>query len=216
MSITDELRGFARTFDHVWFKSDGTAIFTTGIPIDADRGDKYMFRIADRIDAEHESEISRAAQLLADAEKDRDFNYANWQDCKQRVLQHNITMNELSAEIERLKDELAHRIELLRDADGEPIHIGDVMEWVPYDDTYRPVIRTVSGVGDDVFFAWSDEKCNYAQYDAQAYRHHKQPTVEDVLREFVDEFNRDDTELCDEEIIERFAAKLRLAESEES
>jgi hypothetical protein len=37
------------------------------------------------------------------------------------------------------------------------------------------------------------------------------PTVEDVLQEFVSEFNRDDTELCDEEIIERFAAKLRLA-----
>ena len=42
-------------------------------------------------------------------------------------------------------------------------------------------------------------------------RHYHTPTVEDVLREFVDEFNRDDTELCDGEIIERFAAKLRLA-----
>lgn len=43
------------------------------------------------------------------------------------------------------------------------------------------------------------------------FRHYHEPTVEDVLREFVSEFNRDDTELCDEEIIERFAAKLRLA-----
>ena len=105
---------------------------------------------------------------------------------------------------------------LPKDADGEYIHIGDAMEWVRYEDDDQTIVRKVSAVGAGVFFAWSDEQGRYAQYDAQAYRHHKQPTVEGVLREFVDEFNRDDTELCDEEIIERFAAKLRLAESEES
>lgn len=200
MAITDELREYAKSSCGVMYSAY-----------------QVILAIANRIDAENESEISRAAQLLADAEKDRDFNYANWQDCKQRVLQHNITMNELSAEIERLKDELAHRIELLRDADGEPIHIGDVMEWVPYDDTYRPVIRTVSGVGDDVFFAWSDEKCNYAQYDAQAYRHHKQPTVEDVLEQFAVEVERAGGAFdVADDVWTRFAAKLRLAESEES
>ena len=45
--------------------------------------------------------------------------------------------------------------------------------------------------------------------------HHHEPTVEDVLREFVTEFNRDDTELCDDEIIERFAKRLQLAEVDE-
>ena len=41
------------------------------------------------------------------------------------------------------------------------------------------------------------------------------PTVEDVLTEFVTEFNRDDSELCDGEIIERFAKRLRLADKED-
>ena len=170
--------------------------------------------IADRIDAEHEREISRAAQLLADAEKDRDFNYANWQDCKQKVLQHNITMDELSAEIERLKDELAHRIEPPKDADGEPIHIGDVMEWVPYDSSYPSVIRKVVAVGVCVFFAWSDEKQGYAQYEALAYRHHPAPTVEDVLWEMADRCYADEDEPRDRDaIVAEYAAKLCLIDN---
>ena len=40
--------------------------------------------------------------MLADAEKDRDYNYANWQECKQKVLQGNITFDELNAKIEHL------------------------------------------------------------------------------------------------------------------
>lgn len=74
MAITDELREYARAFDHVWFKSDGTAIFTTGIPpIDADRGDKHMLRIADRIDAEH-AEAQRRWMAELDAAREQSFN----------------------------------------------------------------------------------------------------------------------------------------------
>ena len=108
MNITDELREWA----------------SVEVPY------KYghqLTAIADRIDVEHEKAMNRAGQLLADAESDRNCYYLNWQDCKQKVLQGNITFDELNARIESLEDELSHCIELPKDADGEYIHIGDVM-----------------------------------------------------------------------------------------
>lgn len=47
-------------------------------------------------------ELSRAATLLADAEDDRDENYANWMDCKQKALHKQVTIDELSAENAKL------------------------------------------------------------------------------------------------------------------
>ena len=184
MSITAELRQYTKHYSVAGSKKD-----------------TMLSSIADRIDAEHESKISRAAQLLADAEKDRDFNYANWQDCKQKVLQHDITMDELDAEIERLKDGLARCIALPVDADGEYIHIGDVME-------------TVGGKRFEVRFLTLTESewtVNSEGWFTERLRHHHAPTVEDVLEELLREYDRDDSELTNGEIIERFAAKLRLA-----
>ena len=97
------------------------------------------------------------------------------------------------------------------DADGVPIRVGDVVD-VGMDPRNNFTVAFVAldeiayadGVG-DLFTACS-----------RACHHHHAPTVEDVLRDFVSEFNRDDTELCDEEIIERFAAKLRLADGEDA
>lgn len=113
-------------------------------------------------------------------------------------------------------------IELPKDADGEPIHIGDLMEWVPYDSSYPSVIRKVVAVGACVFFAWSDEKHGYAQYEACAYRHHPAPTVEDVLWDMhvkLDEVaalhadeptDSDERERDVERILAEYAAKLQL------
>ena len=106
MSITDELREW-------WVRK---------FPIMDKELHKDFTAIADRIDAEHQKAMSRAGQLLADAEKDRDCNYANWQDCKQKVLQGNITIGELNAKIEHLMDELSHCV----DADNVPVCIGTV------------------------------------------------------------------------------------------
>lgn len=124
MSITDELRAWAK--GHLSKSS--------------------ILAIADCIDAEHEKAMSRAGQLLADAERDRDYNYANWQECKQKVLQGNIafdelyaTFDELNARIECLEDELSHRIELPKDADGEHINVGDDMEYANAPHTHAPV-----------------------------------------------------------------------------
>ena len=110
MSITDELRHEVANY-----------------PFRDNRDFALFEAIADRIDTEHEKAMSRAGQLLADVESDRNCYYVNWQDCKQKVLQGNITFDELNARIESLEDELSHCIELPKDADGEYIHIGDVM-----------------------------------------------------------------------------------------
>lgn len=197
MSITDELRKWAH--EH---------LYKSGIRSD-------LLAIADRIDVEHEKAMSRAGQLLADAEKDRDYNYANWQDCKQKVLQHNITLDELSADIERLEDELAHCIELPKDADGEYVRIGDKVTCARsvWQVTGLRLTGLAWGVCCTIFNDHGGSGTNV--YPPCDLRHYHAPTVEDVLREFVSEFNRDDTELCDEEIIERFAAKLRLAGSDD-
>ena len=110
-------------------------------------------------------------------------------------------------------------VELPKDADGECIHVGDVMELVSYDEDYRPVIRPVDAVGEQVFFAWSDEQGRYAQYEAHAYRHHHAPTVEDVLREFTDailEWSGKSGTVAEvgtwSDVAAEYATKLKLAE----
>ena len=100
-------------------------------------------------------------------------------------------------------------MELPMDADGVPIRVGDkVADW----DTPRLVVAVSE---DSICLAGYESDSYYRMRVAKNHRHHHKPTVEGVLREFVSEFNRDDTELCDEEIIERFAAKLRLADDGE-
>jgi hypothetical protein len=74
-------------------------------------------------------------------------------------------------------------VRLPKDADGEYVHVGDVMEWCDYDGEVK-VTCTVDAVGAGCFFAWDANNCRYAQKCANAYRHHHAPTVEDVLVDF--------------------------------
>ena len=92
------------------------------------------------------------------------------------------------------------------------------MEWVRYKDGDPTIVRTVSGIGNGVFFAWSDEQGRYAQYEAHAYRHYHEPTVEDVLREFANEVYADaDNEIRDRDFLcAKYAKRLRLAEGEDA
>jgi len=107
-------------------------------------------------------------------------------------------------------------VELPKDADNVPVSIGDRMEWVRYKDGDPTIVRTVSGIGNGVFFAWSDEQGRYAQYEAHAYRHHRAPTVEDVLREFADLVRKERVELATigEDTIAEYAKRLTLAEED--
>ena len=187
MSATDELRK--------WAKGSTLSSWTA----------ERLTAIADRIDAEHEKAMSRAGQLLADAEKDRDYNYANWQECKQKVLQGNITIDELSAEIERLKDELSHRIELPKDADNVPWNIGDHDE----DGNEVTELRLTS----DGWFVVTDGEWPYRP---ESKRHYHAPTVEDVLTEFGIDWEHESD--CEDRaaLLKEYASKLRLAEGEDA
>ena len=95
-------------------------------------------------------------------------------------------------------------------ADGEYIHIGDVMEWVQYDETNPSVVREVAAVGVDVFFAWDKTNKRYAQYEAHAYRHYHEPTVEDALRELcVAYMDTPFDDSCDTEFFAKYADLIR-------
>ena len=164
-------------------------------------------------------------------------NEADWNDWKADKLARDLRAiaNRIDAEHERLKQELPYTIDMVPitdetmaehgwvrlpvDADGKYIHIGDVMEWVRYEGSDQTIVRKVSGVGDGVFFAWSDEQGRYAQYEAKAYRHYHAPTVEDVLEQALNEAAMLDRpegywpSAADiTNIVNSLAAKLRLAD----
>ena len=113
----------------------------------------------------------------------------------------------------RIKSEM---VELPKDRDGVPIHVGDTL------DGYGKTIEVVEmryGRGGWVLI--SRDGSGYA--DTFAFAHHHEPTVEDVLREFADEMNQnlgmytgeaidaDEWRDADAKTVEKFAAKLRLA-----
>ena len=95
-------------------------------------------------------------------------------------------------------------IELPKDADGEYIHAGDVL------DGYGKTIEVVEmryGRGGWVLI--SRDGSGYADTFAFAHRH--APTVEDVLREMLDAWGELPSNATNEAIVAEFAAKLRLA-----
>ena len=135
----------------------------------------------------------------------------------------------LKCELDRVTGEMeehhawapeSHYMMLPKDADGVPIRIGDVMEWVDIDGEVE-VVCTVDAVGVGCFFAWDAANCRYAQKCANAYRHYHAPTVEDILRGVVElcrntwkegsafEFYDVDDVMKSGNIAE-YAAKLRL------
>ena len=96
------------------------------------------------------------------------------------------------------------------DDDGEVVYIGSLCKVYPFSAPAKKVrALRVSDFGWFVIFEDGSEEQRYR------VRVYKPPTTEDVLREFVTEFNRDDTELCDDEVIERFAKRLQLKEVDE-
>ena len=105
------------------------------------------------------------------------------------------------------------------DADGVPIHVGDVMEFT-YDPPQDQPLFEVSGFGADgtLFYAARSEVAPRKVTNATVVRHHHDPTVEDVLREFYvyaergKEHHREDV---DDAVLAEYAAKLRLAGEDE-
>ena len=95
------------------------------------------------------------------------------------------------------------------DADGEYIHVGDVME-------------TDNGIREVDVLQKSSRKWSiglvpvgggaFSWRDAETLCHHHAPTVEDVLREFFSRYVTTKPKEEDDAIIAEYAAKLRLAE----
>lgn len=146
MSITDELREFANRAETL----NTTAAITLRL-----RG------IADRIDAEH--------QKAEDEWKAKDGQswLSGYGECHTELMEGN---EAIAADLEE-----AGWVQLPKDADGLPIHIGDTLDG--YGKT--TVVKWLT-LGDD---GWSMTCENGLWFDFTAFTHHK-PTVEDVLREF--------------------------------
>lgn len=123
-------------------------------------------------------------------------------------------------------------IELPKDADGEYIHIGDMMEGVDKYDSLKEVMGEVTTISFDATFdpddsrsvgirVWSDDRRSYhtAYLDPRAsvYRHYHAPTVEDVLTEmFAKAIERGELTNGAAQTIAEYATKLRLAEGEDA
>jgi len=89
------------------------------------------------------------------------------------------------------------------DADGVPIHAGDVL------DGYGKTIEVVElRYGRSGWVIVSRDGNAYA--DCAAFSHHYATTVEDMLREFAKRWD-DPAHYAKGELVETFAAKLRLA-----
>lgn len=104
-------------------------------------------------------------------------------------------------------------VKLPVDADGVPIHVGDVMEW-PYGNGEF----IVEGIGRDVLF-YIDQDSNECEWTAVRNKrhHHYEPTVEDVLQEMLEQavgYSDAHTTVALNAIAE-YSAKLRLAGEDE-
>ena len=112
------------------------------------------------------------------------------------------------ATIEKIEQEVSERyMELPVDADGEAIHVGDVMEWPTTGETFEVV-----SIGDGTLFYIEDGNELADWTGASTKRHYHAPTVEDVLRDMLDSLDLDPTSHVDTgAVIAEYAEKLRLA-----
>ena len=96
-------------------------------------------------------------------------------------------------------------VKLPVDADGEVWRAGDEL----LDDG---MVCEVVGIGPNRLYYYVDATDTVEWTQADSRRHHHAPTVEDVLREFALAVCKDDALTIREGVVEKYAAKLRLAE----
>lgn len=73
-------------------------------------------------------------------------------------------------------------VKLPVDADGVPIHVGDVMEFSRFDVSYNPAVN-VDGIGAGVFFSFDKKLGRFTQKDANAYRHVQPDSWERIIHD---------------------------------
>lgn len=182
MSITDELRD--------WVKS----LYTPNsgeLKLQAER-------IADRIDAEHESKVSYWQGASYKDGYDEGFASADdyFTDKRETLKEHGW-------------------VKLPLDADGVPIHVGDVVTMqLLFGGESKPLVvdrmELSHGRDGDLWCIAldTDEDC---WNEPSLMRHYTPPTVEDVLEEFFGKANLPDGTQTRAELIAEYAAKLRIA-----
>ena len=155
-------------------------------------GYAQLTAIADRIDAEHKKACDDACDNGYEADY---LGIEKWLVEHPQVMEHH------------------GWIRLPKDADGVPIHVGDVMEW-PDGETFD-----VIGIGDGVLFYTESERDGPAEWTGAGFtRHHHAPTVEDVLREFAERYLDYEgipsagRRGVGEALMDEYASKLRLKE----
>lgn len=202
----------------------------------------YVFRVGDfcewcrRVRDAHEREVDGG---VADAMTDAELADHGLCRIGSEVEDNERFRREAGPFCDRLREAAENRedvtlfgvdyVTLPLDADGEPIHVGDVMEWCDSGESKPLVVdRMELSHGRD-----GDLWCVALDTDKECWnqpslmRHYTPPTVEDVLREFADEMNQnlgmytgevidaDDWRDADAKTVEKYAAKLRLAEEVE-
>ena len=100
-------------------------------------------------------------------------------------------------------------VELPKDADGKVWRVGDEI----VDDG---MVCEVVGIGPNRLYYYVDATDTVEWTQADSRRHHHAPTVEDVLREFALKVAGEECMTMRTGVVEEFAAKLRLAESEDA
>lgn len=160
-----------------------------------------ILAIADRIDAEHEAKVAYWQDASYKDGYDEGFASADdyFTDKRETLKEHGW-------------------VKLPVDADGVPIRVGDEMDSkVDYLFDGRPfeVRALVLCEG-----GWEAADGRFGnRYEPNSLRHHRPHTVEDVLRDFAYELSKRQNapEMFDpSELYAEYAAKLRLAEREDS
>ena len=107
-------------------------------------------------------------------------------------------------------------VKLPVDADGVPIHFGDMLDQFGTPMTVFAMSDPDPDQGDCMLELITDGISDGTWVRARKMRHHHAPTVEDVLREMLDAWGELPSNATNEAIVAEYAAKLRLAESEEA
>ena len=102
------------------------------------------------------------------------------------------------------------------DADGVPIHFGDVLDQFGTPMTVFAMSDPDPNQGDCMLELITDGTSDGTWVRARKMRHHHAPTVEDVLAEMLDVWGELPSNVTNEAIIAEYAAKLRLAEGEDA
>ena len=163
-------------------------------------------------------EVARHIKKFADAierevEQLRDREYQNGREDARDAVEF---ADRLCRASERREDVTLWGVDYMPlpvDADGVPIHVGDVMDSkVDYLFDGRPFGVRALVLCDDGWEAADGRFGN--RYEPDSLRHHHAPTVEDVLREMLDAWGELPSNATNDAIVAEYASKLRLAGDE--